>query len=289
MFKLPPFVLTFGVFLLPCMTAAAQGTFTDEEVRQATRQVLNDAEFRYFDHLDESADRPPYRSAKKRIMMTGGEGGKEGRAERDEQDSRHEARSGPSQPRPKSPDRQEPVSDEESSATSLPLGAAGAVGNFFGAIFHALAYLVLLAVCGLIVYLIVLAVMSRDAGPSAIVASDLQLDAAADVEHSPGELPADAYLAKAREFAAQRQYRDAIAYLLLGGMSAIERADLIRHRRGLTLRDYLRALRGRDPHFEGFKSLIGLYEPVGFGRRVASYQTFHDALVGYELAVTNLA
>lgn len=163
------------------------------------------------------------------------------------------------------------------------------MGGVFGLIFHGLAYLVLIAVCGLIVYLIVQAIFSRDRGPESIASPLLNLDVPQEEDHSPGELPADAYLAKARELAEQRHYREAIAHLLLGGMSAIERAELIRHRRGLTLRDYLRVLRGKSPHYDGFKSMIGLYEPVGFGRRVASFQTFQDALSGYEQTVTALA
>lgn len=168
------------------------------------------------------------------------------------------------------------------------MGGLAAAGQVFGLIFHVLAYLVLIAVCGLILYLIVQAIVNRERTPEAVAAPLLDLNVPQEEDHSPGELPADAYLAKARELAEQRRYREAIAYLLLGGMSAIERADLIRHRRGLTLRDYLRVLRGRSPQFDGFKSMIGLYEPVGFGRRVASFQTFQDALTGYELTVESL-
>ena len=152
-------------------------------------------------------------------------------------------------------------------------------------IFHALAYLILIGVCGLIVYLIIQAILSRESSTQAVFSQQLNLDIPQDEDHSPGELPADAYLAKARELAQQRRYREAVAQLLLGGMSSIERAELIRHRRGLTLRDYLRALRGRASQYDGFRALISLYEPVGFGRRVASFQTFEDALSGYEQTV----
>lgn len=278
----------FCFAVLPAL-AAAQDVFVDEAVRQQSQQILDDAEFRYFDHLDDSAGRPPYRSAKRRMSFSGGGDGN-GSGSQSSGDSSAKGRSDPSsRSSQRNSDSAAENSGGETDSSSIPLGGMGAIGNVFGAIFHALAYLVLVAVCVLIVYLIVLAIMNRDGGPESISSPQLRLDLPAEEDHSPGELPADAYLAKARELAEQRHYREAIAYLLLGGMSAIERADLIRHRRGLTLRDYLRVLRGRDPHFDGFKAMIGLYEPVGFGRRVASYQTFQDALAGYEQTVTSLA
>lgn len=280
-------IVVISFCLIQTSHVFAQDEFNDDHVRQQTERILDDAEFRYFDHLDDAAERPPYRSATKRMQMSSGEGGKGSRAEGGD------SKSGPRDAEGKSRSKSEQAENRsaenaEDSSSSWSMGAAGAVGNVFGAIFHALAYLVLVAVCALIVYLIVLAVINRQAEPSNIVSSNLPLDLAEEIDHSPGELPADAYLAKARELAEQRQYREAIAYLLLGGMSAIERSDLIRHRRGLTFRDYLRVLRGREPQYAGFQSLIGLYEPVGFGRRVASFQTFQDALGGYERTVTPL-
>ncbi|MFO0917544.1 MAG: hypothetical protein U0872_04425 [Planctomycetaceae bacterium] len=155
----------------------------------------------------------------------------------------------------------------------------------FGLLFHGLAYLTLLVVCGLIVFLIFQAILGRESLSPTPQTRAWNLDDVQSDDHSPGELPADAYLELARKFAQEHRYREAVAHLLLGGMSSIERADLIRHRRGLTLRDYLRALRSQPAQYAGFQSMIHLYEPVGFGRRIASYQTFQDALAGYEQVV----
>ncbi|MFM7055580.1 MAG: hypothetical protein ACKO2P_01520 [Planctomycetota bacterium] len=65
---------------------------------------------------------------------------------------------------------------------------------------------------------------------------------AADITAPPGELPAATYEGRARRYAADGNYRMAIRELLLGSMSWIERAGLIRYRRGLTNRDYVRCV-----------------------------------------------
>ena len=271
--------------------ATAQESVPDDEIRREAREILADPEFRYFDHLGESSERPFVRGARPPMGFGGngegseGEGGS-GNGGPNGGTSRHSRdRSGRN---PNSGSSSE--SGGGSSSTSIQSGGGlGAVGGAIGLLFHALAYLVLIAVCGLIVYLIVLAILNREPKSAAHLSPLMNLDVPQEEDHPPGELPADAYLAKSRQLAEQGRYREAVGQLLLGGMSGIERAALIRHRRGLTLRDYLRSLRGRAPHYDGFRSMIRLYEPVAFGRRVASHQTYQDALVGYEQTVAALA
>lgn len=276
-------------------TVLAQDAATDEQIRQGAQKILAEPEFQYFDQLGDMTERPDSRSGFPSSSFgsgdgsgsdgtgsSSGSGGKNGRNGAGNSSSGHRG----------NPDRgsnsgSSSGSSTSSSSSSFSSGFA-AIGQTVGLIFHFLAYLVLIAVCGLIIYLIVLAVMNWER-PSAKVESSLpSFDLPEDEDHSPGELPADAYLAKSHELAQQGRYREAVGQLLWGGMSSIERAQLIRHRRGLTLRDYLRSLRGKSSHYNGFKILIQLYEPVGFGRRVASYQTFQDALTGYQQTVDGL-
>ena len=55
----------------------------------------------------------------------------------------------------------------------------------------------------------------------------------------------------------------------------------IRYRRGLTFRDYLRAVRGYDRQHQYFGGMIRLYEPIGFGRRAANRESFDSVLASY--------
>jgi hypothetical protein len=270
--------------------AAAQEAAPDEEIRHEAQEILADPEFRYFEHLGDSAERPAVRGMRPHSGFGSGAGAD---GQSDERESGTE-RTGPRGAargtrnrtgRPRDSNSSSSESRNGDSTVSIPRGSLGAVGQAFGFLFHALAYLVLIAVCGLIVYLVVQAILSRELKSETHLSPLLNLDVPQEEDHPPGELPADAYLAHARELALQGRYREAIAQLLLGSMSSIERAELIRHRRGLTLRDYLRSLRGKEPHYDGFQAMIRLYEPVAFGRRIASHQTFQDALSGYERAI----
>ncbi len=103
-------------------------------------------------------------------------------------------------------------------------------------------------------------------------------------ELPPGDIPADEYLRRARELSAQGLYGEAIAQLLLGAMSATERSGLIRFRRGLTYRDYVRALRQQPEPRESFRKMVHIYLPIGFGRRPAASTQFETALAAYEAA-----
>lgn len=113
--------------------------------------------------------------------------------------------------------------------------------------------------------------------------SELQ-DAAMEevLEAPPGQLAADVYVKRARQLASKGMYREAIVQLLLGAMSSIERAGLLRFRRGLTLRDYLRAVRATPNPHSSLRSMIRIYEPLGFGRRDATRKHFELTLAGYE-------
>lgn len=97
----------------------------------------------------------------------------------------------------------------------------------------------------------------------------------------PGELPSPEYLARALALAEATDYRAAIRQLLLGTMSWIERHGLIRYRRGLSNRDYLRAVAKRPTSHESLHKIVLHFEQVYFGRRSASARGFQECLDQY--------
>ncbi len=89
---------------------------------------------------------------------------------------------------------------------------------------------------------------------------------------TPGETPPEQYWARAEKLQAQKDYKGAIRELLLGAMSATERRGLIRHRRGLTNRDYIWAARGAMR--ESLRTIAAAFELVYFGRRNATAESY---------------
>ena len=89
---------------------------------------------------------------------------------------------------------------------------------------------------------------------------------------TPGETPPEHYWERAEKLRAQKDYKGAIRELLLGAMSATERRGLIRHRRGLTNRDYVWAARGAMR--ESLRTIVAAFELVHFGRRDATAESY---------------
>jgi hypothetical protein len=85
-------------------------------------------------------------------------------------------------------------------------------------------------------------------------------------------------------FAETGDYKRAIRELLLGTMSWIERHDLIRYRRGLSNRDYIRAVSSRTPLLDPLSRIVLHFERVTFGRRDASKQGFQECLHDFRKA-----
>ena len=104
------------------------------------------------------------------------------------------------------------------------------------------------------------------------------------LELPPGDIPADEFRQRAEHLSQQQLFGEAIAQLLLGSMSQMERSELIRFRRGLTYRDYLRALRGHPRHRDAFRAMVQTYLPIGFGRRPATATQYHEAAAHYDQA-----
>ena len=103
-----------------------------------------------------------------------------------------------------------------------------------------------------------------------------------DVTTPPGELAASTYESRAMQFASTGNYRAAIRELLLGSMSWIERAGLIRYRKGLTNRDYLRSVWRREDKREGYLITASKFEYVYFGRRTPTAEMFDMCLASFQ-------
>ncbi len=149
-----------------------------------------------------------------------------------------------------------------------------------GPVIVALSWAVVGAICAVIIWLVVRAVNNYRARHT--IGGGRRTYEEGEAEIPPGDLPADEYLRRAAELAANGLYREAIGQLILGAMSFTERGGLIRFRRGLTHRDYLRALRARAPQYQAFRTIVSVYEPICFGRRPAEIGHYQTSLDGYE-------
>jgi hypothetical protein len=94
----------------------------------------------------------------------------------------------------------------------------------------------------------------------------------------PGELPSEEYLRAAVALAHSGRHREAIRQLLLGAMSFIERNGHIRYRKGLTNRDYLRAVWRRPKLRDSLEPIVLAFDQVYFGRRPATAERFAECL-----------
>jgi len=100
----------------------------------------------------------------------------------------------------------------------------------------------------------------------------------------PGEQAAEVYIERATLLAREGDYRAAIREILLGCMSWIERQRLIRYRRGLTCRDYLRAVWNTRARREALTGIVLNFEEVTFGRRQATAQRFEECVHNFQTA-----
>lgn len=161
----------------------------------------------------------------------------------------------------------------------------------WGAFYQMLAYTALATVCALIIWLVVKAFVRWQERQYLDPQRRARFEEG-ETEIPPGDLPADEYVRRAMELVGQGLFREAVGQLLLGGMSHAERSGWIRFRRGLTHRDYLRALRGRAVPHQSFRAMVGIYEPICFGRRPAAEPQYQAARehyrVGFEVGVNSV-
>ena len=103
-----------------------------------------------------------------------------------------------------------------------------------------------------------------------------------DLSVPPGELAASTYESRALQMANVGDYRGAIRELLIGSMSWIERAGMIRFRKGLTNRDYLRAVWRQEDRRVAYGATALEFERIYFGRREATREMFQDCLQSFQ-------
>ncbi|MBX3448364.1 MAG: DUF4129 domain-containing protein [Planctomycetaceae bacterium] len=306
-------VLALASLFAVNVPAFAQEELTDHEVRQLRDEVLKQSQFRYFDRLDENFQRasssstlqPPPTGDR---SQTGKEndparsrsgssdtpaGGPQANSNRTKPGSGESTNKNgstaeapgdgirrPSRQRPGDENRKRENADTEE-LDSL-LGSAGsAAGELIGFVAQLFFWLVIVAVCALILGLVVMGLLNWRRQPrlQAVLSNGGTIEMADD--RAPGDVAADIYLAEAMRLAGQGKFAEALARLVWGGMSSIERAGWIRYRRGLTMRDYLRSTRSHPREQTAFRSLLAGYEPVGFGRRPATSEGFEQALQSY--------
>ena len=245
------------------------------EVRSSAESILARPEFR---HLRRSNDwKPP--TPQDLTMQQSGDGGDTVSGDGDGNTTDGQGTSRSPQGQPSTP------SNSGSGGSTPSFGSSGAalgpISNIIGFAFHGIAWLVIGTVCVLIVFVIIKAIANSERNVKSENISGEAIDETEETDVAPGLVPADHYVNQARALAAKGNFSEAVAQLLLGTMSYIERGGMIRYRRGLTIRDYLRAIRNQ-PQWEGLRLIVQIYEPIGFGRRMATRQHFEQAMSGYE-------
>jgi len=157
--------------------------------------------------------------------------------------------------------------------------------SFAGFLLRGFMYLVAITILVLVAILIVRSILQHLPDMSIKKNRTHGHDALAQTT-PPGELPADEYVRRAVELAGAGDHRAAIRQLLLGTMSWIERAGLIRFRKGLTNRDYLRAIWRRPTPRDSMAAIADAFDRVYFGRRTATPQVFERCLEQYRTGFT---
>ncbi len=173
-------------------------------------------------------------------------------------------------------------SKPNTATTPATSSSAQGSGDGFSQLLTATAILAIVAVLVVIIAMVVKSVDARKLQKENLL-SDLA-DVLSDVVTPPGDLAASTYESRAINLAGDGQHRLAIRELLLGSMSWIERAGLIRYRKGLTNRDYLRAVWRRHEKRRAFLATATQFEFVYFGRREPTVEMFEQCLNSFREA-----
>jgi hypothetical protein len=102
-----------------------------------------------------------------------------------------------------------------------------------------------------------------------------------EITAPPGELTVSTYESRALLYSQQGDFSSAIRELLLGSMSWIERAGLIRFRKGLTNRDYVHAVWRQTDKRSAYLVTGSEFELIFFGRRPATEAMFDRCLTAF--------
>lgn len=177
----------------------------------------------------------------------------------------------------------------ESSSSSSGSGGYSGMGSFgdFGAglagLFKLLGILAVAAMLILVVWLIATTFLNRErraeTGDYEGFLDELASQPESGKAHHYSVQEALNY---ANKFAHEGKYREAIAFVLFAAMSWTEAEGYIRPRRGLTHRDYSRALRRQQEASQAYRQILKLYEPLGFGRREATKDHYVHAMQEFQ-------
>ncbi len=171
-------------------------------------------------------------------------------------------------------------SENDTSEREVP--GAGPIASGIGQLVMIVGLAAVIAVIAVIVVLVIRSI-DRSRQKKSLVSGPGLLDDVHEIAATaPGELAANEYRTRADRLAEDGNLAAAIRELLLGGMSWIERAGMIRFRRGLTNRDYWRAVFADDFRRDAFASLAGEFEKVYFGRREATSEMYQLCLRSFE-------
>jgi hypothetical protein len=273
-------------------TSPRYGRDESKQIRRTAKNILSSPEFRHFRRLERGANTNGSTGSNGMPSSgrgSGGNGNSRSRNGSSPSESKADGRTdnapadGNSGDMPNGSPENAPDTSPGQDAASSSFG--GALASGLGLLFHMMAWLLLAVVVGFFIFLIVKAIQNYESTnrPSELI-GDTNLQGDMKPERAPGELPADAYLAESRKLAAAGKFREAVAQLLLGAMSVIERAGLIRYRRGLTHHDYLRSVRSEQDLHEAMRAMVLMYEPLGFGRRTPAAKHYERSLSQYETA-----
>ena len=172
---------------------------------------------------------------------------------------------------------------ERNRSSSRSYSSGGNFGAGTAGVFQFLGYLAIAAMIVAIVVLIVKTFLDREQTTESEFASGDGMELGEiEPERPPGLTPSEEFVRQAHELAKRGDFREAVALLVLGAMSEVERRGLIRYRRGLTQRDYFRALRNHREVATSYRQMVRIYEPLGFGRRTANNQHFQNTLQHFE-------
>lgn len=149
-------------------------------------------------------------------------------------------------------------------------------------LFKTLGILAIAVMIVVIVILVVKSIQDRESRLEEELTGTLQNDVGElEADHPPSEYPSDEYLRRAAQFAKAGEFRQAVALVLLGAMSEVERRGFIRYRKGLTQRDYYRTVRRHESIGPAYRNILKTYEPLGFGRRTAELKHYQRAVKSF--------
>ena len=270
-------IFYIGMLMTPSLFAD-DNLQNSSEIRQQNEKILSSSEFRHLRWVKQQ------KSLAKPLLPNNSQPGSSGDGS-GSADGSGDQQAGSSS---ETSDSSSNNSSSSSSDSNLPdlSGAAGAGLGLFSELLTGLFWIVVAGVVLAMLYFIIKAIMEREKTEKETVESKPDIVATEEPEQAPGELPPDAYIARALELNKEGRHAEAIGQLLLGAMSKTENSNLIRFRRGLTFRDYLRSLTRHEDAHRSFRQMMRVYEPIWFGRRPASAEQFELSLSNYKTGFT---